>query len=579
MKTASEIKLPQYDRNKRFDEQQLSCLGNGSLGGKASGLAFVSNILNSNSLLFEDLKFEISIPKMLVLTTSVFDLFMSRNSLYEIAYSDSIDNRITNAFLKADFPFELLGDLRSFIANVKEPLAVRSSSLLEDAMYEPFAGVYATKMIPNNQLDIDTRFQKLIEAIKFVYSSAFFNDAKKYMDSTSHSIKEEKMAVIIQEVVGTRYGKRYYPVISGVARSFNFYPTSKSKPEDGVVNLAFGLGKTIVDGGVCWTYSPAFPKISPPFASVNDMLKNTQTEYWAINMGELPAYNPTKETEYLVKENIHYAENANTLKYVASTFASDSGRLVLGTGRDGPRVLNFAPILELDDFPVNKLLQQLLSVCENELKSPVEIEFAVTFNPNRFGFLQMRPMVVSNEIVEISEEELNNEHVLLASDKVLGNGTLTTIKDIVFVKPNEFNAKHTKAIANEIDSFNKKILEDKLPYVLIGFGRWGSSDPWLGIPVTWNQVSAAKVIVEATLPNMNVDLSQGSHFFHNLTSFNVSYFSIPFTSDFKIDWDWLEEQPTIQESQYVKHIRLNEPLEVKVDGRLSRGIIHKFKSN
>ena len=444
-----------------------------------------------------------------------------------------------------------------------------------NAMYEPFAGIYATKMIPNNQPDIDTRFKRLIEAIKFVYASTFFKNAKNYMQATNHDIKQEKMAVIIQEVVGERFKDKYYPTVSGVARSYNFYPIGKAKPEDGVVNLAFGLGKTIVDGGITWAYSPKYPKVGPPFGSVNNLLKNTQTDFWAVNMGKPPSYHPTKETEFLIQKNIVDAEQDGTLKYVASTIDMHSGRIYIGTGSKGPRILNFAPLLQLNIIPLNDLLKHLLKISEAAVGAPVEIEFAISFNPNFFGFLQVRPMVVSTEKVEIDLDEMKSANVLLASKKVMGNGIIKMIKDIVYVKPEKFDAKYTQKIKAEVASLNIKMVNQNIHYLLIGFGRWGSSDPWLGIPVDWSDVSAAKVIVEATLPKMNIELSQGSHFFHNLTSFNVPYFSVPFTSDSKINWEWLNTQKAVFEGQFVRHLKLNKPLTVKVDGRNSLGVIFK----
>ncbi len=573
--------IKQFDR-KFFDPQKCaSCIGTGSFGGKAQGLVFIRDILQSkiNAADFPDM--EIKIPTFTVIRSDVFDTFMQQNELYKIAYSDRPDDRIAQAFQRADLPFAILGDLRALVNEVHSPLAVRSSSLLEDAMYKPFAGIYATKMTPNNQFDADTRFLKLIEAIKFVYASTYFKAAKDYLLATEHKIEDEKMAVIIQEVVGSRHGDRFYPELSGVARSYNFYPTGRAKPEDGVVNLALGLGKTIVDGGVSWTYSPTYPKINPPFGSVGEMLKQSQTDFWAVNMGKPSDYNPLKETEYMIKGNLSTAEKDGTLKHIASTVDRNSGRVAIGTGAQGPRVLTFAPLLILNDIPFNDLMKTLLKVCEDAFEAPVEIEFAMTFSKegmHRFGFLQVRPMVVSDEKVEIGEDELQMDNILLASDKALGNGIIKSIHDIVYVVPDKFDKKYTQKISLELETLNKKLVAVGRPYLLIGFGRWGSSDPWLGIPVNWGQVSGAKAIVEATMENMNVDLSQGSHFFHNLTSFNVSYFSLPFSGDFTIDWQWLDKQDVQEETQFIRHVKTHSPLLIKVDGRSGRGIILKPES-
>ncbi len=448
--------------------------------------------------------------------------------------------------------------------------------MLEDALHEPFAGIYSTKMTPNNQGDTDTRFSKLVEAIKLVYASIYFKAAKDYIAATEHKTEEEKMAVIIQEIVGNRYSDRYYPELSGVAKSYNFYPFGNAKPEDGVVNLAFGLGKTIVDGGLSWVYSPKLPKESPPYGSIGELLKQTQTDFWAVNMGKPPSYDPIKETEFMLEENITVAEPDDTLRFVASTYIPDSGRLSIGVGNPGPRVINFGYLLVLNDIPLNNLIETLLKSCEEELKTPVEIEFAVTFNPLRFGFLQVRPMVVSSDKVEVTEEDLSDENILVASRNVLGNGINNTIKDVVYVKPESFEAKHTNQIAGELESINKILVNLHRPYLLIGFGRWGSSDPWLGIPVNWGQVSGAKAIVETAMENLNVEFSQGSHFFHNLTSFNVSYFSVKISDSYKIDWDWLSKQHVEYETDFVRHISLSSALQTKVDGRSGRGTINKI---
>ncbi len=566
-------------KRKFFDPQQpITFIGNGSPGGKAQGLISINKILNEKVGSDSFANIQLNIPTFTVIRTDVFSAFMERNHLFSTAYSDLPDSRIAHKFQQAELPFEILGDLRALIDEVKQPLAVRSSSLLEDAMYEPFAGIYATKMTPNNQLDPDIRFRKLIEAIKFVYASTFFKAAKDYIAATAYKIEDEKMAVIIQEVVGKRHADRFYPEVSGVARSYNFYPTGRAKPEQGVVNLALGLGKTIVDGGVSWAYTPAYPKISPPFGSVSDMLKQTQNEFWAVNMGKEPAYDPVNEAEYMIVENLTVADKDQTLKHIASTLDRHSGRLTMGTGHEGPRILTFAPLLQLNDIPVNDLIKTLLSECEQTFQAPVEIEFAMTFsdkNAHRFGFLQVRPMVVSKEEVKIETNELFAENILTSTESALGNGINQSLLDIVYVKPDLFEAKNTPAIAYELEELNKKLVSSGTPYLLLGFGRWGSSDPWLGIPVNWGQISGAKVIVEATLENMNVELSQGSHFFHNLTSFNVTYFSVPFSGKYKIDWQWLEQQTVLEETAFVRHVKLQSPLLVKVDGCRGRGVIYK----
>ena len=564
-----------FNRNFLDPDTPISCLGTGELGGKAEGLAFISDILHSelDQEKFPDIKVEI--PSMAILCTDVFDSFMEQNQLYDLAYSDLPDSRVAYAFQKAELPFEVLGDLRSIVDQVHTPLAIRSSSMLEDTKNEPFAGIYHTKMIPNNEYDPDVRFRQLAEAIKFIYASTYFKGAKGYRKTIGHKDEDEKMAVIIQELVGKRYRSRFYPEVAGVARSYNYYPLKPAKPEDGVVNLALGLGKTVVDGGISWQYSPAFPKAEPPFGSVSDMLVDTQTEFWVVNMGEPPKYDPINEGEYITQENIVAAEEDGSLQYVASTYNALAGRLSIGTGFKGPRVLTFAPLLVLKLVPFSDLMKSLLSICEQSLGTPVEIEFAMTFNPHRFGFLQVRAMAIPTDVVHVSEAELEGENVVVSSDSVLGNGIVENIKDVVYIKPESFELKNTKAIVPELEQFNDKLLGAGLPYMLIVFGRLGTADPWLGIPVQWGQICGAKVIVEATLANVRVELSQGAHYFHNMINLGIKYFSLPFNQQHKIDWKWLGGQEIIDETRFIRHVRLEAPLKIRVDGQRSRGVICK----
>ena len=573
--TSSLPEIQPFNRSSFRSGRRISTIGTGCLGGKAQGLVFIHDILQSKIKPEDFPQIAIHIPAMVVICTDIFDTFMGLNDLYEIAYSDQTDDRIAHAFVKAELPFEILGDLRTLIAEEHNPLAIRSSSLLEDAAYEPFAGVYKTKMIPNNQHDVDTRFRKLAEAIKLVYASTFFRAAKDYGKATGHRFEDEKMAVIIQEVVGKRHDERFYPEVSGVARSYNFYPWGSVEHEDGVVNLALGMGKTIVDGGISWSYSPVRPQVSSPFRSMRELLNLSQTEFWAVNMGNPPMYDPINETEYMLLENITTAERDNTLRYIASTYDPQSERLTMGIGNRGPRVLTFSPILKLEKPPLNKLLKTLFMICETALNAPVEIEFAMTLNPHQFGFLQVRPMVVSSEVVDIPEEQLVGKNVLTASKATMGNGVIDSVQDIVYILPEKFEMKHTRSIALELAEINKNMIAAGVPYLLIVFGRLGSSDSWLGIPVKWSQISGSKVIVEATRENANVEMSQGSHFFHNITSLGIRYFSVPFGGEFDINWDWLSKQEVVEETQFVRHIKLRAPLNILVDGRNRRGVIYK----
>ncbi len=571
--------LPVFDR--KFWDGTFRCtqIGTGLLGGKAGGLAFIKDLLaqQMKPALFPAV--EISVPTMAVIATDCFDQFIAQNRLAELPLREMPDARIARAFQTAGLPVELLGDLRALTLQVNTPLAVRSSSLLEDSLGRPFAGVYATKMIPNNQPDADSRFQRLVEAIKFVYASTYFREARDYNPSGA-AASDEKMAVIIQEVVGLRHGDRFYPDVAGVARSYNYYASEPARPQDGVVSLALGLGKTIVDGGLAWTFSPAYPRKPPPFASVEEMLEGTQTEFWAVNMGKPPAYDPASEAEYLVRSPLCVAERDGTLDMLASTYYPDRDRVVPGTASPGPRILNFAPMLVQRQFPLNDLISRLLAAAENSVHAPVEIEFAITLRAApgeplraRLGFLQVRSLIVSDEVVEVPPQELSRARAVVASDRVLGNGTAHDIRDIVFVRPEKFSPLATPAIAKQLEAINRALRNEHRPFLLIGFGRWGSSHPSLGVPVEWSQISGARAIVEATLPGMGLELSQGSHFFHNLSSFRTSYFMVRHEEPWGINWDWLNRQPVVRETDLIRHVRLATPLSVRVDGRTRRGII------
>ena len=572
--------LPVFDRHFWDGTFRFTRMGSGALGGKASGLAFIKDFLESEITPREFPDIEVNVPTMAVIATDFFDQFIAENHLSELKLDEMSDEHLAHAFQQADLPVELLGDLRALIVQVKTPLAIRSSTLLEDAAEHPFAGVYETKMIPNNQFDPDIRFRHLVEAIKFVYASTFFKEARDYLRATGRGPGEEKMAVIIQEVVGHRHGDRFYPEISGVARSYNFYATLPARPEDGVVTLALGLGKTVVDDGVGWSFSPPYPKRKPPFASIDELLNSSQTEFWAVNMGKAPAYDPVNEAEYLIRANLADAESDESIQFLASTYDAERDRIVPGLSAHGPRILDFAPLLVLEQFQLSALIKKLLRVAEKAVGAKIEIEFAATFHHERgektkarFGFLQVRPIVVTEQLVEVSVEDLKDPRAIVSSDTVMGNGIDDQIQDVVFVRPEYFSPMNTTTIAEQLEVINRDLCAQDRPYLLIGFGRWGSSHGTLGIPVDWSQISGAGAIVEATLPQMNVEMSQGSHFFHNLTSFRATYFTVHHEQRPGIDWAWLNQQPVIQETEFVRHVRPSRPLSVRVDGRYGRGVI------
>jgi hypothetical protein len=569
---------PRFDRRASGEALAFTRLGDGSLGGKAAGLLRVREALSTRFEASAFPEFIVTLPRLAVITTDHFATFMRDAGLDGTALADLPDDRIAHACLRAELPVELIGDLRALSERVRAPLAVRSSSLLEDAREHPFAGVYGTKMTPNNQPDTDSRFRRLVEAIKFVYASTFFHGARSYRAAVGYGDGDEQMAVILQEVVGRLRGTRFYPTVSGVARSYNFYSSGNARPEEGVIELALGLGKTIVDGEASWAYSPAYPRAPRPYNSIGELLKSTQTKFWAVNMGQGSTYDPVRETEHLVHAELADAEADGCLRFVASTYDPGSNRIVPGIGRAGPRLVDFSPLLAHNLLPLNDLVRALLRVSEDELGSPVEIEFAATLDvprgePAHFGFLQVRPMTVVDEEVEVSPDDLNTAAALVASDHVLGNGSVGDIVDVVYVEPGRFAPEATSAIVGELEAINRDIVAGGRRFLLIGFGRWGTSDPTGGVPCEWGQIAGARVIVETGLPGMSPDLSQGSHFFHNLTSFRVLYFSVPHGTARPVDWDWLRRQPAVVETPHLRWITLDRPLLVRVDGRSGRGVI------
>jgi len=565
---------------KTFMNNTYSYLGTGSFGGKAEGLKTLHEI-SADENFNNYTNFKVTIPETIVITTSCFDDFIEQNDLYPIALSNFDDSRIAHQFQKASLPANILGDLRAIASYIKTPIAVRSSSLLEDSAITPMAGMYATKMIPGNQPDANTRFLKLTEAIKLIYASTFFSGPKDSMTATENDIRDEKMAVIIQNVAGLLHNRRFYPDISGVARTYNYYPTGHSESSDGVISLALGLGKFIVDGGNPWPFSPAYPSSPPLYNSVNDMIKNTQSYCWAINMESIKEYNPISESEFLRKLTLKEAEYDNSLKYAASTYDPYSDRLDSGISGKGPRIVTFAPILKNKELPLNEILIDLMEICKDKTETQVEIEFAVTIsrNPeikNIFSMLQVRPLNISEEKISINIANINKESIIIKSLNSMGNGQIKNIKDIVYINPDDFNFKDSRIIAKEIEELNKQMLINKREYILIGFGRWGSSDPWLGIPVNWSMISNAGVIVEASLHGRPVDMSQGSHFFHNLTNLKIPYLCIDNNNDDDfLNWNWLNSISKIKNQKIVKSITLEDPLKILIDGKNHTGIIYK----
>lgn len=554
-------------------------LGGGGLGGKASGLLGVARALAEA---LPDGRFDglrVNIPRLLVLATDAFDSFLELNGLRPGALGRLSDAHITQAFLNGELPAPLLGDLRSLAAQVVVPLAVRSSSLLEDARRRPFAGVYATKLIPSAAPETCKRFEHLTEAIKLVWASTFFASARRYRERSGIAEGAEKMAVVVQEVVGRRYGQRFYPAVSGVARSYDVYPFGGASPADGTVLLALGLGRTIVEGGLCWRFNPARPTAPPPFNGMKDRLDSSQQEFWAINMGRPQGHDPTRENEHLVQGSLADADYDDTLRHVASTYVAASDRVVPGTGCAGARLVDFAPLLVLGQLPLAEALRELLRVCVQQVGSDVEIEFAVDVPPPRMGLpatlalLQVRPAVVASDPVDLSEERLAEPDVVVASKMALGNGVRSDLRDIVYVEPGAFDPAHTWDTAQQLARIDAGLAKEERPYLLMGFGRWGTSDPSCGVPVDFSDIAGAAAIVEIALPGAAAEVSQGSHFFHNLTSFGVRYLSLPAVGAAPVDWAWLAQQPLVQQTALLRHVRTAAPLQVLVDGRSGRGAV------
>ncbi len=566
--------LARYSRASFGTGERFTRIGEGPVGGKAAGLVRLLGRLDAAVPGRRFGPFEVTVPSFTVVAANWFESFLEENGLPG-ALDGLRDDEIAMAFQRPGLPVGLVGDLRALSEDVHAPLALRSSSLLEDALEHPFAGVYGTKMTPNDQLDADTRFTRLVEALKFVWASTFFAAARAYRARVGAG-ESERMAVLVQEVVGRRHRTRHYPDVSGVARSLAFYRFGGTVPEEGIAQLALGLGRTIVQGEPAWTFCPARPRATPPYGSAGDLLRETQTRFWAVRMGDPPEYDPARETEYLVHASLADAEGDGTLAWTASTLDPRSERLVPGLGRAGPRVLTFAPLLVHDELPLAALVRTLLDAAEDAMEGPVELEFAVTLpepgdDAARFCILQARRMAASSEAVDVAPER-SGWGPLVSSDHVMGNGIVEGVADVVYLVPERFDAAKTPVMAAEIGAVNRRLLDEGRPYLLIGFGRWGSADPWLGVPVNWGDVSGARVLVEASPQGRPIEMSQGSHFFHNLAAFSVPYFCVPAGAE-TIDWEWLRARPAASETGFLRHVRLETPLRVEVDGRIGKGVV------
>ena len=575
MKNQGVVAVFERDRFDRYSN--FARIGDGSLGGKGRGLAFIDNMVKRHAEFEEFENASVVIPKTVVLCTDIFDEFMDMNQLYQVALSDADDETILRAFLRAKLPDRLVEDFFAFFDVVKSPIAIRSSSLLEDSHYQPFAGIYSTYMIPY-LTDKYEMLRMLSDSIKGVYASVYYKDSKAYMQATSNVIDQEKMAVILQEVVGTQYGDRFYPSISGVARSINYYPINDELAEEGTVSLALGLGKYIVDGGLTLRVCPYHPDKVLQTSEMEMALRETQTRFYALDLKNLGQNFSLDDDFNLLKLPVKEAENDGALTYIASTY--DLYDMVIRDGiyPGGRKVITFANILQHDVFPLARILQLAQKYGQGEMRRPVEIEFAVNLDAKEkkgvFYLLQIRPMVDMKADLNEDLNTIPEDQLLLKSVNSLGQGIMDDIQDVIYVKTDGYSASNNQLIAYDIEKLNKRFLDEGKHYILVGPGRWGSSDTWLGIPVKWPNISAARVIVEAGLTNYRVDPSQGTHFFQNLTSFGVGYFTInAYMNDGLYNQELLNSMPAVEETKFLRWVHFDKPLTVKMDGKKKIGVV------
>ena len=566
-----------FDRDKFDRYAHFARIGDGSLGGKGRGLAFLDSIIKKHPEFNEREGVSVSIPKTVVLCTDVFDKFMESNNLYPIALSDASDEEILRHFLRAQLPDKYIADFFTFFEATDRPIAIRSSSLLEDSHYQPFAGIYSTYMIPN----LDDKYQMLqmlAAAIKSVYASVYYKDSKAYMTATSNVIDQEKMAVILQEVVGKQYGDKYYPNISGVLRSINYYPIGDETSEEGIASLALGLGKYIVDGGQTLRVSPYHPTQVLQTSEMETALRQTQTQFYALDMKDVGDDFKVDDGFNILKMKVKDADKDGSLNYIASTYDPYDQVIRDGIYDGGRKIISFCGVLQQGVFPLPELMQMSMKYGAEGMRRPVEIEFACNINNDRTGefyLLQMRPIVDSKQVLDEDLAAIDDSACLLRSHNSLGHGISEDVVDVVYIKTDDnFTASNNPRIADEVERINRKFVAEGKNYVLVGPGRWGSSDYWLGIPVKWPHISAARVIVEAGLANYRVDPSQGTHFFQNLTSFGVGYFTVnTYKNDGIYQKELLDAMPAVEETQYVRHVRFDRPLRIMMDGMKQEGII------
>jgi hypothetical protein len=572
-------KVVNFEESAVIDETNVVNLSGGSLGGKGRGLAFVNTLIYSFELGRLLPGINIKTPVTAIIGTDEFDMFMERNHLWDRVKDEKDFNALKKLFVDGSLSYTLEKKLRVFLKNINKPIAVRSSSLFEDSMSQPFSGIFGTYLLPNNNPELEIRLRQLSEAIKLVFSSIYSKNSRTYFEAINYKIDQEKMAVVIQEVVGNRFENVFYPHISGTAQSFNFYPVSHMKPKDGFAVLAVGLGHYVVEGERAFRFSPAYPSLD--IISHTDLYKNSQVRFYAVDLAKRELNLLEGENAGLITLDISHAERHGTLGHSASVLSIDNDAITPGLDAAGPRVINFADILKYDYIPLASTLKIVLDVVTEAFGTPVEIEFAVDLTKDATGnasfyLLQIKPLAGSGAGYAIDPATICNDDTILITKKSMGNGVIDDITDFIYVEPEKFNKLRTREMADEIDLMNDKMLTENRKYILMGPGRWGSRDKFLGIPVAWPQISNAKVIVEVGLPEFHVDASLGSHFFHNVTSMNVGYFSINHeTNEGSIFWEKLKDQKSVETGRFFRHIRFEKPLLVRMDGKKGMAVISK----
>ncbi|HVN70654.1 MAG TPA: PEP/pyruvate-binding domain-containing protein, partial [Desulfomonilia bacterium] len=565
-----------------IDLLDFAKIGQGSLGGKARGLAFMSSMLQEDISLLE--KYHgctIGIPQTIVLGTDIFEEFVESNNLKHLAAEGYTDEEVAHAFMNAALPDEIVGDLQAYLEQVVYPLSVRSSSLLEDAQFQPYAGLYETYMIPNNHPDFSKRLDNLIDAVKLVYASTYYESPKAFAKSTSSQAKDESMAVVIQQLVGDYHGDYYYPTISGVAQSHNYYPVSHMKPEEGIVQMAVGFGKTVVEGGKSLRFSPRYPEILPQFSTVDDMIANSQRFFYSLRMKNHDDIAHIGVHSHLEKRDIYDARTEHPIIACSSTYDPEEHRIRDTSEGPGGKIITFSQILKYKSIPLPDLLSDILELARRNMGCAVEMEFTVNLRKELpgscdFYLLQVRPMVTEEDRFEVEITTRELQKAFCRSNLALGNGRRQDIADIIFVKPDDFKIEATLEIAEEVGRLNGTLVSRKLPYLLIGPGRWGSFDRWLGVPVQWRHISGVGAIIEIRGTLLKADPSQGSHFFQNITSLGVPYVTVTEGSRDRLDWQWLASLPVVNETAYLRHVRLDKPMVIKIDGRKSQCVMYEY---